>query len=54
MGQDYENTAELTYRFDLRDGAFFIQPDLQYIQHPGATGHTEDALVLGAQFGVNF
>jgi porin len=53
-GQDYESVIELTYRFDLREGAFFIQPDLQYIVHPGGTSHVAKALVLGAQFGINF
>ena len=28
---------ELTYRFDFRKGALFIQPDLQYIIQPGGT-----------------
>ncbi|MBV8140104.1 MAG: carbohydrate porin [Deltaproteobacteria bacterium] len=53
-GQDYETVIELTYRIDLHKGAFFIQPDLQYIVQPGGTKHVENALVLGAQLGVNF
>jgi porin len=53
-GQDYEMVIELTYRFDFRKGALFIQPDLQYIIHPGGTGRLNNALVLGAQLGINF
>lgn len=53
-GQDYETVIELTYRIDLRKGAFFVQPDLQYIIQPGGTSHVKNALVLGAQLGVNF
>jgi porin len=53
-GQDYEMVIELTYRFDLRNGALFIQPDLQYIIHPGGTSQFNNALVLGAQLGINF
>jgi porin len=53
-GQDYETVIELTYRFDLRNGALFIQPDLQYIIQPGGTSRIDNALVLGAQLGINF
>jgi carbohydrate-selective porin OprB len=53
-GQDYEMVIELTYRFDLRKGALFIQPDLQYIIQPGGTSRLANAIVLGAQFGINF
>jgi porin len=52
--QDYETVIELTYRFDLRKGALFIQPDLQYIIQPGGTGRLNNALVFGAQLGINF
>ena len=51
---DRETITELTYRFDLRKGAYFIQPDLQYITRPGGTDHFKSALVVGAQFGINF
>jgi porin len=51
---DRETVIELTYRFDLRKGAFFIQPDLQYINRSGGTGHFKSAPVVGAQFGINF
>jgi porin len=51
---DRETVLELTYRFDLRNGAFFIQPDLQYINRSGGVGHFKNATVVGAQFGINF
>ena len=52
--QDYETVIELTYRFDLRNGALFIQPDFQYIIQPGGTGNLKNAVVIGSQFGINF
>jgi porin len=52
--QDYERVVELTYRIDLRKGAYFIQPDFQYIVRPGGTARFSNAPVLGAQFGINF
>jgi porin len=51
---DHETAIELTYRFDLRKGAFFIQPDLQYINRSGGASNFRNALVVGAQFGINF
>ena len=51
---DHETVIELTYRIDLRKGAYFIQPDLQFINRTGGTAHFKNALVLGARFGVNF
>jgi porin len=53
-GQTYETVIELTNLFDFRQGALFIQPDLQYIIQPGATDRRENALVLGTQIGINF
>jgi porin len=52
--QQHETVVELTYRLALRGGALFLQPDVQYIIHPGGTGRFSDALVLGAQLAVNF
>jgi porin len=52
--QDHERVVELTYRFDLRKGAYFIQPDFQYIVRPSGTGRLPNAAVFGAQFGINF
>ena len=53
-GQHYETVIELTYRFDFRKSAFFIQPNLQYIIQPGGTPDINNALVLGTQLGINF
>jgi len=52
--QNYETVVELTYRAYFRKTALFVQPDLQYVIHPGGTGKFDDALVLGAQIGINF
>ena len=52
--QDHERVVEATYRIDLRRGAYFIQPDFQYIVRPGGTGRLSNAAVLGAQLGINF
>jgi porin len=52
--QDHETVLEVTYRFDLRNGAYFIQPDFQYIVQPGGTGRLPNAPVFGAQLGVIF
>jgi porin len=52
--QDNETVLEATYRFDLRKGAYFIQPDFQYIVQPGGTGRLPNAPVFGAQLGINF
>ena len=52
--QRHETALELTYRFALFKSALYFQPDLQYIFRPGGIGRISDALVLGAQVGVNF
>jgi porin len=52
--QNYEAVIELTYRFDFRESALFIQPDFQYIVHPGGTTHLNNAPVFGLQLGINF
>lgn len=52
--QDYETVLEWTYRFNLRRGAVFFQPDVQYVINPGGTGNLDNALVLGCQLGINF
>jgi porin len=52
--QDYEMAIEATYRFYFRNRSLFVQPDLQYIVHPGGSSHVDDALVLGCQVGINF
>jgi porin len=52
--QRFETALEFTYRLRFRGDALFVQPDLQYIIRPGATGRTSNAVVLGAQTGINF
>ena len=52
--QDQETVLEWTYTFRFRNGAFFFEPDLQYIIRPGGTGNIPNALVVGAQVGFNF
>lgn len=51
--QTEETVLEWTYRYYISN-FFYIQPDLQYIIRPGATGQIDDALVLGAQISVTF
>jgi porin len=45
-----ETAIELTYRRPLSAG-FFVQPDLQYIVHPGAAHGRADALLAGVRLG---
>jgi porin len=52
--QSHETVVELTYRLALLKSALYFQPDLQYVFRPRGTGQIPDALVLGAQVGVNF
>jgi porin len=52
--QDCEVALEWFYRIRLRDGAAFVQPDLQYILNPGGTHQDPNALVVGLQAGINF
>jgi len=51
--QSYELVLELTYRFQLT-GWLRMQPNVQYIINPGATGSIPDALVVGFQLSANF
>jgi len=52
--QSHETVLEATYRFNLRHGALFFQPDVQYVMRPGGTGQLADAVVVGCQLGINF
>jgi porin len=52
--QDQETVLEWNYTFRFRNGAFFFEPDIQYIIRPGGTGNIPNALVVGAQTGINF
>jgi len=52
-GVGYEAVAELSYAMQLSP-AISIQPDLQYILHPGGTQQYGNALVVGMRAAVNF
>jgi porin len=52
--KDYELVMEWNYTFRFRNGAFFVEPDFQYILRPGGTGNIPNAFVVGAQIGLNF
>lgn len=43
--QDFEQVVELSYTAELNE-ALSLQPDLQYIRHPGAQPDREDALLF--------
>ena len=49
----FEAVAELSYSLQFSQ-AVSIQPDLQYILHPGGTQQYGNALVLGVRAVVNF
>jgi len=51
--QDYEGVLEFSYRIQVNKWAY-VQPDLQYIIRPGATGNIANSTVLGFQLGVTF
>jgi porin len=47
-----ETTMELTYLAQL--GSWLsVQPDLQYVIHPGGTRSTRNAVVLGLRFALS-
>jgi porin len=52
--QEYELALEWFYRIRMHNGAAYFQPDLQYIINPGGAHQYANALVVGAQAGVNF
>jgi porin len=52
--QEREMALEWTYIFRFREGAYFLQPDLQYIVRPNGNEQIPDAFVVGLQVGVNF
>jgi porin len=61
--RDFETAIELTYQWVLQDG-WYIQPDLQYIIHPGGnipnpavpgtSSPIPNALVLGTRIVAHF
>ena len=52
-GASFESVAELTYSIRLAP-AIALQPDLQYILHPGGTQQYGNALVVGVRAVVDF
>ncbi|MEY3895302.1 MAG: hypothetical protein RLZZ214_821 [Verrucomicrobiota bacterium] len=50
---EYELVLEIGHRFQVTPAAY-IQPDIQYIVHPGGTGDIPNALVIGFQYGASF
>ena len=51
--QSYEAALELGYIVQVTQW-LTIQPDLQYVIHPGAAGEFDDAFVAGAQIVLAF
>lgn len=51
--QRYEMMFELSHKVQINPW-FFIQPDIQYILHPGGTGYIRDAVVVGTRVGITF
>ena len=58
--RDYQALVELTYQASIVPG-FTVQPDFQYIFHPGAHGVAgqdglplRDAAVFGARFSIHY
>lgn len=50
---DYELAVELTYQIDVTPW-LGIQPDLQWIRHPGGSRALDDALVVGLRTRITF
>ncbi len=52
IGQDFEVLMELTYIFNITPW-LSVQPDIQYVIHPGGSSETSNALVIGFALDVN-
>ncbi len=50
---DYESVLELTHRIEITPW-WYIQPDLQYIMHPGGSKEIPNALVVGLRSILSF
>ena len=53
IGGGYEGVAELTYRMSLGEHVF-LQPDLQFIIHPGAVESAATAVVAGLRLNIHY
>lgn len=51
--EGYESVLEFTHRIEIKPW-WFVQPDLQYIIHPGGSTQIQDALVLAISSTVSF
>ncbi len=49
----YEMMFDFTYKVQINPW-LYIQPDMQYILHPGGTGYIRDAFVIGTRVGITF
>jgi len=52
--QGHEAVLEWLYRFNFNRRSMFIQPDIQFVMRPRGTETIRNALVIGAQIGINF
>ena len=52
-GRTSESVIEAAYEFVMSDD-FIIQPSVQWVNDPGATGELDDALVLGLRVNLSF
>jgi porin len=50
---DFEMVLETTYQVHLAEW-WYIQPDFQYVFHPGGSAQLPDAVVIGARTGIAF
>jgi carbohydrate-selective porin OprB len=53
VGQSYETVIELHYRVQVTKW-FSLQPNLQWVLRPGATGQIPSAFVVGLQTVIDF
>jgi len=53
VNPDYEIVIEVTYQAQITPW-LVIQPDLQYIIHPGGTRDPGNALILGGRASITF
>jgi porin len=51
--QSFETVVEVNYRFQLTPW-LYAMPDFQYVFRPNGSDETDDALVLGAEIGLDF
>ncbi|MFT0534051.1 carbohydrate porin [Castellaniella hirudinis] len=53
VGDGYEYASELYYRWSpVR--SVYVQPNLQYVMHPGGTSQNHDAFIVGVKTGIAF